>query len=149
MAALEKLSAALFVKGEYMTFFENELKKMFGNSSVMTDIRYVGNALIGRLTDDTIAKISFVTNNIHGQYESALIKIINPKSGEVDRQSINFNDAFRCSSKEKIYIWDCGDGMVCWKNFKPTKQHYDAINLAAEQYLEMFAEPVQGMQMGM
>ena len=39
--------------------------------------------------------------------------------------------------------------MVCWKNFKPTKQHYDAINLAAEQYLEMFAEPVQGMQMGM
>ena len=104
MAALEKLSAALFVKGEHMTFFENELKKMFGNNSVMTDIRYVGNTLIGRLTDDTIAKISFTTNNIHGQYESALIKIINPKSGEVDRQSINFNDAFRCSTKEKIYI---------------------------------------------
>ena len=35
------------------------------------------------------------------------------------------------------------------EEFQATKQHYDAINLAAEQYLEMFAEPVQGMQMGM
>ncbi len=149
MAALEKSGAALFAKGESMTFLEKELAKMFGESEFMSDIRCTGNTLIGRLTDDTIAKISFATNNIHGQYESALIKIINPKSGEVDRQSINFNDAFKCSAKEKIYIWDGGDGMVRWNNFKPTKQNYDAINRAAEQYLEMFAEPVQGMNMSM
>ena len=149
MAALEESSTALFAKGESMTFLEKELAKMFGENAALSDIRCVGNALIGRLTDDTIAKISFITNNIHGQYESALIKIINPKSGEVDRQSINFNDAFKCSSNEKIYIWNGGDGMVRWNNFKPTKQNYDAINRAAEQYLEMFAEPVQGMNMSM
>jgi len=132
-----------------MTFFENELAKMFGESEFMSDIRCTGNALIGRLTDDTIAKISFIDNNIRGHYESVLIKIINPKSGEVDRQSIKFNDVFKCSAKERIYIWDTDNEITRWYNFKPTMQHYDAINRAAEQYLEMFAEPVQSMQMGM
>lgn len=147
MAALEILSAALFVKGEHMTFFENELKKMFGNSSVMTDIRYVGNALIGKLTDDTIAKISFITGNIHGHYESALIKIINPKSGEVDRQALKFREIFGLP-KEDIHIWD-DYGKLSWYCFTPSSQNYKAMHSAAEQYLEMFAEPVQGMQMGM
>lgn len=47
-----------------MTFFESELMKMFGKNTAMTDIRCTGNVLIGRLTQDTIAKISFITNNI-------------------------------------------------------------------------------------
>ncbi len=149
MAALEESSAALFAKGETMTFLEKELAKMFGESEFMNDIRCTGNALLGRLTDDTIAKISFATNTIHGQYESALIKIINPKSGEVDRQCVNFGEAFGLPAKQRVHIWDSGDGTICWYNFKPTKQHYDAINRAAEQYLEMFAEPVQGMNMSM
>lgn len=113
----------------------------------MSDIRCTGNALLGRLTDDTIAKISFATNNIHGQYESALIKIINPKSGEVDRQSLNFGNVFG-QSKKGIYIYD-DDRDVYWRGIVPSRQDYKAMNSAAEQYLEMFAEPVQGMQMGM
>ncbi len=132
-----------------MTFLEKELLKMFGESEFMSDIRCTGNTLLGRLTDNTIAKISFATNNIHGQYESALIKIINPKSGEVDRQCINFGEAFGLPAKQRVHIWDSGDGTICWYNFKPTKQNYDAINRAAEQSLEMFAEPVQGINMSM
>lgn len=147
MAALEKSGVALFVKGEYMTFFENELKKMFGNNSAMTDIRYVGNALLGRLTDDTIAKISFITGIVAGNYIAALIKIINTKTGEIDRQSLNFRETFGLP-KQSVYIWD-DHGNVDWYGFRPSSQNYKAMNTAAEQYLEMFAEPVQGMQMGM
>lgn len=147
MAALEKLSAALFVKGEHMTFFENELKKMFGNNSVMTYIRYVGNALLVRLTDDTIAKISFVKSIYHGQYPGVVIQVINPKSGEVDRQGLNFSNVFG-QSKKGIYIKD-DDREVNWCGIVPSSQNYKTMNSAAEQYLEMFAEPVQGMQMGM
>lgn len=132
-----------------MTFFENELMKMFGKNAALTDIRCVGNSLIGRLTSDTIAKISLITNNISGQYTAALIKVINPQSGEVDRQSINFCDAFGRSQKEGIHIWDSGDGMTRWCNFTPNKQNYEAINRAADQYLEMFLEPVQDMGMSM
>ena len=132
-----------------MTVFENELMKMFGKNAALTDIRCVGNVLIGRLTPDTIAKISLITNNISGQYTAALIKVINPQSGEVDRQSINFCDAFGRSRKEGIHIWDSGDDMTCWHKFTPSRQNYDAISRAAEQYLEMFLEPVQDMDMSM
>ncbi len=122
MAALEESSAALFAKGESMTFLEKELLKMFGENAALSDIRCVGNALIGRLTDDTIAKISFITNNIHGQYESALIKIINPKSGEVDRQALNFRETFGLP-KQSIYIWD-DYGKLSWYCFTPNSQNY-------------------------
>lgn len=46
-------------------------------------------------------------------------------------------------------IWDSGDGMTCWHKFTPSRQNYDAINRAAEQYPEMFFEPVQDMDMSM
>ncbi len=132
-----------------MTFFENELMKMFGKNAALTDIRCTGNTLVGRLTPDTIAKISFISSISHGEYTGVLIKVINPQSGEVDKQSINFGDAFGCSRKQGTYIRDSGDGMTCWNKFTPSRQNYDAINRAAEQYLEMFLEPVQDMGMSM
>ncbi len=132
-----------------MTFFENELKKMFGNNSALTDIRYVGNALVGRLTEDTIAKITFASSINHGEYPGVFIKVINPQSGEIDNHSINFCDVFGRSRKENIHIWDSDDGMICWNKFSPSRQNYEDINRAAQQYLEMFLEPVQDMGMSM
>lgn len=132
-----------------MTFFENELMKMFGKNAALTDIRCTGNTLVGRLTPDTIAKISFITTGIHGNYTTALIKVINPQSGEVDRHGINFCDAFGCSRKQGVHIWSSDDGMARWCNLTPNTQNYEAINRAAEQYLEMFLEPVQDMGMSM
>ncbi len=113
----------------------------------MTDIRYVGNALLGRLTDDTIAKISFITGIVHGNYVSALIQVINTKTGEVDRQALKFREIFGLP-KEDIHIWD-DYGKLSWYCFTPSSQNYKAMHNAAEQYLEMFAEPIQDMQMGM
>ena len=132
-----------------MTFFENELKKMFGKNEALTDIRCVGNTLVGRLTPETIAKISFINTGIHGHYTTALIRVINPQSGEVDRQGINLSEAFGFSKKQGVHIWDSGDGMTCWCNFTPNKKSYEDINRAAQQYLEMFLEPVQDMGMSM
>lgn len=132
-----------------MTFFENELKKMFGKNEALTDIRYVGNTLVGRLTSDTIAKISFSKTIVHGEYPGVLIKVINPQSGEIDNHSINFCDVFGRSRKENIHIWDSDDGMICWNKFSPSRQNYEDINRAAQQYLEMFLEPVQDMGMSM
>ena len=131
-----------------MTFFENELKKMFGKNEALTDIRYVGNTLVGRLTPDTIAKISFITTGIHECYTTVLIKVINPQSGEVDRQGINLSDVFGHSRKQNVHIWAC-DGMERWRNFTPDRKSYEGINRAAQQYLEMFLEPVQDMSMRM
>ncbi len=122
---------------------------MFGNNSALTDIRYVGNTLIGRLTPDTIAKISFITTAVHGHYTTALIKVINPQSGEVDRLGMNLGEAFGFSRNKGVYIWELSNNETHWYGFSPTKENYEAINLLAQQYLEMFLEPVQDMGMSM
>ena len=128
-----------------MTFFENELIKMFGKNEAMTDIRCIANTLVGRLTPDTIAKISFSKTINQGEYPGVLIRVIDPKRGEIDKQSINFCDAFGRLRKENIHIYDSGDGITCWHGFSPSRQDYEDINLSAQQYLEMFLEPVQDM----
>ena len=123
--------------------------KMFGKNTALSDIRFTGNALMGRLTPNTIAKISFITEKISGHYTSAVIKVINPKSGEVDRHSINFCDAFNYPRKDYIHIWAPDNEQPRWSQFKPSQKNYEAINHAAEQYLEMFSEHVQEMGMTM
>ena len=128
-----------------MTFFESELMKMFGKNTALSDIRCSGNSLIGRLTPDTVAKISFITTGCADHYTSVLIKVINPRSGEVDRQTIKFGDAFNCSREKNPYIWTPYDDDPHWYIVKPSQKNYEQINLAAQQYLEMFSEPVQGM----
>ena len=131
-----------------MTFFETELIKMFGKNTTLSDIRCVGNTLMGRLTSDTIAKISIITTGYADHYTSTLIQVINSHEGEVDRLGINFSEAFGYSRKKGIYIWN-DNGDCSWYNFKPSPKNYEAINHAAQQYLEMFCEPVQGMGMNM
>lgn len=119
---------------------------MFGNNSALTDIRYVGNSLVGRLTDETIAKITFVSSIQHGHYPSLRVAVINPKNGEVDAQTLNFSDVF--GQPKGVYVCD-NDREVYWRGFTPGSQEYKTINCAAEQYLEMFLEPVQDMGMSM
>ncbi|MCM1167504.1 MAG: hypothetical protein NC299_15330 [Lachnospiraceae bacterium] len=130
-----------------MTFFENEIKKMFGKNSALTDIGYMGNTLLGRLTENAFVKISLFPSVCHGEYSALLIQVINPKNGEVDRQRLNFSDGFGEPEKSTYIREIYGDSF--WQGFTPTQENYEAINRAVEQYLEMFLEPVQEMTMSM
>lgn len=123
--------------------------KMFGKNEALTDIRCVGNALMGRLTRDTIAKISFITTGYHGHYTNVLIQVINPQTGEIDRLGINLSEGLGFTRKQGIQIYDSDDGNVRWYNYAPDEEDYKDINRAAQKYLEMFVEPVQSMQMNM
>ena len=132
-----------------MTFFETELMKMFGKNTALSDIRCTGNALLGRLTPETIAKVSFATSMEADKYTSIKVSVINTRIGAVDTHTINFCDAFNRPREDKIYIWSPNDEQPRWYIFKPNQKNYEQINLAAQQYLEMFSEPVQEMGMAM
>ena len=131
-----------------MTFFENELMKMFGKNTALSDIRCAGNALIGRLTPETIAKVSFTTSRKAEEYTSIKVSVINPRLGEVDAHTFNMSDCLGISRSNKVYIWN-DNGDCWWCNFTPDKQKYAMMNREVEKYLEMFSEPVQGMNMSM
>lgn len=44
-----------------MTFYEQELKKLFGGSNVIRDAKYSGKTLLGRIDDELRVKLQFLS----------------------------------------------------------------------------------------
>ena len=53
-----------------MTFFEQELKKLFADDTAFMDKRFIGNACYGRLDHNIRIKIRFTTCGVADQYEA-------------------------------------------------------------------------------
>ena len=52
------------------TFYENQLKRMFGESELLSaDTIFSGKAMISKIGEDLRAKVEFVTARVSGQYE--------------------------------------------------------------------------------
>lgn len=57
------------------TIFTRELEKICKDMDMLYDCRFAGNVFIGRLTDETIAKIYFDTSGIRNEYDRIHMKI--------------------------------------------------------------------------
>ena len=75
-----------------MNFFESELRKIMGNSSVLKDQKYVGRICYGTISKDLRARVEFVTLGICDHYAGLKISIINRKEGVVDSMLLRFTD---------------------------------------------------------
>lgn len=135
------------------TIFTRELEKICKDMDMLYDCRFAGNVFMGRLTDETIAKIFFDTGIVRDEYERIHMKVINTRLGEVNSQSVFVADVFSKASKRNApYIYrprDFPDDQCGWRNYNPTPQDYKNLRAEIYSYLEMFAEPVQEMKMGM
>ena len=72
-----------------MTFYEQELKKLFGGSNVIRDAKYSGKTLLGRIDDELRVKLQFVYTETRDHYNALRLKIINRTDGEVDAETFN------------------------------------------------------------
>ena len=75
-----------------MTFYEQELKKLFGGSNVIRDAKYSGKTLLGRIDDELRVKLQFVYTGTRDHYNALRLKIINRTDGEVDAETFKFSD---------------------------------------------------------
>ena len=53
-----------------MTFYEQELKKLFGGSNVIRDAKYSGKTLLGRIDDELRVKLQFVYTETGDHYNA-------------------------------------------------------------------------------
>lgn len=60
-----------------MTFFEQELRRLFDHNAVFADARFTGNVCYGRLNEDVRIKARFVTCGCVDNYEALKITLIN------------------------------------------------------------------------
>lgn len=138
-----------------MTFFEQELRKIFGKDMGLSDIRTVGNACYGRLSEDLRMKANFSTGRVADQYVMLKITVLNRHEGVVDSIALHFSDLWgrkkveNPNFREGIYphIWKNG-GDTEWYVYKPDAGDYGQLSRAARDYLDVFREPAQEPQMG-
>lgn len=138
-----------------MTFFEQELHKLFDRNAVFADTRIVGNTCYGRLTDSIRVKINFQTGGIASHYDRLKVTLLNRNEGPIDSMVVRFKDLWGVKAttnpnfREGIspYIWD-DYGKADWYVYHPNKTDYRQLVEAVGTYLSVFQGPVQEQQMG-
>ena len=134
-----------------MTFFAQELKNIAERCEFVGDARYVGKACVFRLSENVTGKMEFATEGVAQEYSALKITLFNRKEGVIDTQKTTLGDIIGrktiYGNKKSPYIWSVD--FPDWYGYKPTNADYDAMAQTADEYLEMFAEPQMGEDIGM
>jgi hypothetical protein len=128
-------------------FWEAELGKMFGNSTVIEDMRFVGRACIGRLSDNLNVKLRFIELGTASHFPLIEAAIINRNEGKIDSTTFRFEDIWgNVAKKDRApYAW-VYSGKAEWYGYEPTFADYEKICAEVNDYLEIFQAPIQSMQ---
>lgn len=136
-----------------MSFYEQEFRKMFGDSNTIRNAKYCGKTLLGKLDDELRVKLQFVTTGVHGKYEALRLKIINRTDGEVDAETFCFRDilgespAFRQNPfADNIHIWEDGE-TADWYGYHPSPAAYQKIADSVNDYISMYQQENMGMSL--
>ena len=133
-----------------MNFFEGELRQMFGNAENISDAKFVGRTMLGKLDDDLLVKAQFVSTHVAKQYDAIQVSILNRTDGVVDKETMVFGDIIgtkmtRCSDKVNPYMWEESVGKAFW--YTPLSITEKAqISDTVLDYVEMFQENSLAMQ---
>jgi hypothetical protein len=136
-----------------MSYFEQELRRLFGNDKTISDKAFVGRSFFGKLTDSLRVRVEFVTMGTSDHYEAIKATVINRNDGPVDAITLRFSDLFgrkmvnNPNFKDGVtpYIWKYGD-KIEWYVYKPVKADYDQISESLNNYFDVFREPSQEME---
>lgn len=132
-------------------FFEQELRRLFGDGEIIQDPKFVGRACLGDLGGELRVRAEFITTGYADHYEALRLLVLKRTEGEIDRLVLRMKDVMGVKQvpgnpnfPEGVspYIWDdCGKAE--WYAFRPTAADYQALQRAAGNYLDVFRERVQ------
>lgn len=60
-----------------MNFFEQEMRRFFEDCDFISDQKYTGRTMLGRLDDELLVKATLVSTHIADHYNAVRIKILN------------------------------------------------------------------------
>ena len=75
-------------------FFEEELRKLFGDGGTIGSPSFAGRACLGTLGDGLLARASFVTTGKARTYDALRVKVISRDDGEIDSLTLRFMDVW-------------------------------------------------------
>lgn len=133
-----------------MNFFEQELRRLFGDGSVIQFPWFSGNACLGMIDGSLRVRAEFVDTRVHGEYESLKLTVLNCTDGPVDSVKLTMADIWNTKGdnpqkktpKPRIRYDYYGDKMV-WVDYRPSAADYQALQRVAGDYLDVFRERSQ------
>ena len=131
-----------------MTFYEQELRKLFADGTVIGSPKFTGRACLGTLGKDLRVRVQFVTSGHADHYDAISITVLNRTDGVVDKLRLRLKDVLGVKqvpgnpnfrSGVLPYIWD-DYGKVEWYAFRPSAADYTAMRGAVSEYLDVFRD---------
>ena len=124
-----------------MTFYEQELRKLFADGTVIGSPKFTGRACLGTLGKDLRARVQFVTSGHADHYDVISVTVLNRTDGVVDKLRLRLKDVLGVKqvpgnpnfrSGVLPYIWD-DYGKVEWYAFRPSAADYTAMRGGRER----------------
>ena len=133
-----------------MNFFEKEMRSLFEANNVLTDMKFTGKMMIGKLDDQKLCKLQFVTTDTVKKYPAICATIINSNEGVVDKQNFKFSDIIGMyqrgiGDEVEPHIWDYRDKPSWYTPVTPTQKA--EITDSILDYVEMFQDQTYGLAM--
>ena len=138
------------------SFFDQELRKLFGDGKIIDSPSYSGRSCFGTLGKDLRVRAQFVTSGHADHYDSLKITVLNRTDGPVDTQVLKLKDLLGIKpvpgnpnfrNGVAPHIWD-DYGKAEWYAYRPTDADYETIRQAAGQYLDVFRDRQQERTQG-
>lgn len=129
-------------------FFEQELRKLFGDGQILDAPVFVGRACLGGLDEGRQVRAEFVTAGHADHYSVLRITVLDNKIGVVDRLSLRLGDILGTKQIPnnpnfpnglRPHIWVC-NGKAEWYGYQLGPADYQAIRKTVAQYLDVFRE---------
>lgn len=126
-------------------FFEQELRKLFEDGTIIQSPRFAGRACLGTLGQDLRVRVQFVTTGYANHYDTLEVTVLNRTEGPVDRLYLKLSDVWGAGKKDrsgdpiKPYIW-----VYCnktdWYSYHPTRTDWEKLRETVGIYLDVFRE---------
>ncbi len=134
-----------------MTFYEQELRRLFGASEIIINAKYNDKTLLGKIDDELRVKLQFVYTGTRDHYDALRLSIINRKDGLVDTETFRFSDilgnnpAYMKNVLAKdIHIWEYR-GKAEWYGYTPSVSDCRRIADTVNDYISMYQDEGMGM----
>lgn len=133
-----------------MTFYEQELRKLFADGMVIGSPKFTGRACLGTLGKDLRVRVQFVTSGYADHYDAISVTVLNRTDGVVDKLRLRLKDILGIKQVPgnpnfrngvSPHIWEDG-GKAEWYAFRPTAADYSAMRQAVSEYLDVFRDRV-------
>lgn len=127
-----------------MDFFEKQQRAITGNDTVFKSSKrsYLGRTCYITLSGDRLARLNFITSEIHEQYDCFEIAILDKNRGLIDKLMLRFKDIFAAQrvgndgTKVTPYIWIYA-GVASWYK-APTSLEIKKLAQTAHDYIALF-----------